>query len=104
MSCSKIFVIPFLFLFPSFVICQVPRKNFDPDSLSENYFRDLNTKCGNKKQYPAQFEKQILIALSYYPELKNIPIFFRIRHRHTPATTRVNLTSLFEPSEIRHYV
>jgi hypothetical protein len=104
MPCSRVLVISFIFLFPSFVVCQVPRKSFNPDDLSESYFRDLKKEFGNKKRYPPQFERQILIALSHYPELEHIPILFRIRKRHTPATTKVTVTGLFEAPETRHYV
>jgi hypothetical protein len=82
----------------------VPRKNFDRDSLSQSYFDVLKKEYGKYKQYPLQFEKQILIALSYYPELKNTPIVFRIRVRHTSLTTRATWVGIFETSERRHFV
>lgn len=75
-----------------------------PDSLSRDYFAALKKEFGNKKQYPPQFEKQILIALSYYPELKNTPILFRSRIRHSIAVTRATLGGVFESTKKRHYV
>ncbi|MDP4264890.1 MAG: hypothetical protein Q8941_20345 [Bacteroidota bacterium] len=97
-------VILIIFLYASPLLCQTPRKNFDPDSLSENYFTGLKKEYGKNKQYPKQFEKQILIALSYYPELKNTPILFRTRVRHTPATTRATWAGVFETRGKRHFV
>ncbi|SRR5258706_7620541 len=93
-----------LLLLSCFPFCQAPRKNFDPDSLSENYFTGLKKEYGHGKQYPKQFEKQILVALSYYPELRNTPILFRIRVRHTPATTRATWAGVFETARKRHFV
>jgi hypothetical protein len=83
---------------------QTPRKTFYPDSLTNAYYWQLKKEFGNKKQYPPQFEKQILIALSYYPELKNTPILFRIRARHTGLNTRATWPGIFESTRKRHFV
>jgi hypothetical protein len=88
-------------LFPN---AQIPRKIFIKDSLTEDYFRELKKEFGNRKLYPQQFEKQILVALSYYPELKNTPILFRIRTRHTGLNTRATWPGVFESSRKRHFV
>lgn len=84
--------------------CQLSRKTFIADSLSNDYFTELKKEFGNKKQYPPQFEKQILIALSFYPELKNTPILFRSRVRHSIAVTRPTWAGVFESLKKRHYV
>jgi hypothetical protein len=97
-------ILVILFLFPSFGTCQVPQKNFNRDSLPEFFFTGLKKEYGNKKKYPQQFEKPVLIALSYYPELKNTAIIFRSRIRHSPGNTRVTWTGLFEIAKKRHYV
>jgi hypothetical protein len=104
MQRKSVLYILFLFLFPGFAICQSPQKSFNPDSLSENYFTELKKEFGNNKVYPPQFEKQILIALSYYPELKNSPILFRIRKRHTGLNTRATWAGVFQSSRKRHFV
>jgi hypothetical protein len=72
--------------------------------MTGDYFRELKNKFGNKKKYPPQFEKQILIALSYYPELKNTAILFRIRTRHTGLNTRATWPGVFESPFKRHFV
>jgi hypothetical protein len=56
------------------------------------------------KQYPSQYEKQILIALSYYPELRDRHIIFRIRNRHTPLSTRSTWRGLLQPKHKRRFV
>jgi hypothetical protein len=103
--CKKLFLFTAFFLFISFFAnSQAPRRNFNPDSLTEDYFRELKKEFGNKKNYPPQFEKPILIALSFYPELKNSPILFRIRTRHTGLNTRATWPGVFESSRKRHFV
>ncbi|MBL7744665.1 MAG: hypothetical protein JNN00_14435 [Chitinophagaceae bacterium] len=91
-------------LFQFSVSGQVPVKSFVPDSLTEDHFRELRKEFGKNKQYPSAFEKQILIALSYYPELRNTYILFRIRHRHPVALTRAAWGGVFVPAAKRHYV
>ncbi len=82
--------------FSNLVVSQIPQKHFNQDSLSREYYLALKKEFGNYKKIPAAFEKPILIALSYYPELKNTPIHFRIRNRHTPLQTRSTWTGLFK--------
>jgi len=83
---------------------QVPQKHFSADSLSKDYFSTLKKEFGNYKKIPEGVEKPILIALSYYPELKNTPIHFRVKKRHTPLQTRPTWSGLFKRKEIRDYV
>lgn len=94
----------FALLCPCLSLCQLPCKQFYADSITDNQVAALRKEFGQNKKYPAQFEKQILIALSYYPELKNTPIFFRIRPRHTSLNTRCTWGGLFETQANRHYV
>jgi hypothetical protein len=104
MPVKKVFCFFLLCFYYNIGFCQIPRKIFNPDSLSDNFFAGLRKEYGNKKQYPQQFEKQILIALSYYPELKNTPIIFRTRPHHSPGFTRVTWVGLFEPAWERHFL
>ncbi len=91
-------------LFQFSVSGQVPAKTFIPDSLTEDYFRELRKEFGKNKRYPSAFEKQVLIALSYYPELKSTSILFRVRHRHPVALTRATWRGVFASAAKRHYV
>jgi len=94
----------FLFLSPFFTFGQKPGKSFEPDSISNQFIYELKSEFGKNKRYPQPFERQILIALSYYPELRNTSILFRIRKRHTPLDTRSAWLGLLEPRRKRHYV
>ena len=104
MSFRNLQAIPFAVVFPLFVICQTPREHFNPDSLSENFFNGLKKEYGYKKQYPPQLERQVLIALSYYPELRKTPITFQNRPNHSPGFTRVTWGGLFESPRKRHFL
>jgi hypothetical protein len=86
------------------IFSQKPRKNFEPQSLSQKYISELKHEFGNRKRYPQQYEMQILLALSYYSELRTTSIFFRIRERHTPLDTRSTWLGLLAPRKKRQYV
>lgn len=94
----------FIFLFPALIFGQQPVRSFDPGALSTEYYSGLKDKFGKNKEYPQQFRKQILLALSYYPELENISIRFRIKQEHTPLTTRSSWASLLDGAQKREYV
>jgi len=81
-----------------------PVKTFTPDSFTAAGYEQLQQAFGQKKVIPAQFREQILIALSYFPELKDIAIEFRIRHNRTPLTTIPDAMSVFKNSKARKYV
>jgi hypothetical protein len=94
-----------IFLISShFLFSQVPKKYFNPDSLTSEYYHELRTKFGKHKRIPTEIEKPVLIALSYYPELENTPIIFRIRRRHTPLQTRSSWAGALKRKEFRDYV
>ncbi len=92
-----------LFLsFPS--LSQVPQKNFKTDSLPGSYFDSLRKEFASNKQYPAELEKAVLIALSYFPELRSTHIRFEHRSNHSPGFTRVTWGGFFEPPTKRHFL
>jgi len=102
---TGVFLLNVIFISISFFAhTQTPRMIMNPESMTEDYFRELKKEFGFKKQYPPQFEKQILVALSYYPELKNTPIRFRIRTKHTALNTRATWAGVFESPRKRHFV
>ena len=59
---------------------------------------------GNKKEIPKQFEKPILTALSYFPELKNVHIVFRIKKAYSGLTTKPNFAGVFKRKDHRTYI
>src|SRR5215217_2140140 len=98
-----LFISVFL-LFYNQLFGQAPKKYFDADSINEDHYAALKKEFGKYKKMPASIEKPVLVALSYYPELKDTHIRFRIKKRHTPLQTRASWIGLFKRKEVRDYV
>lgn len=98
----KLFIIFFLFL--NISNAQEIVKTFHEDGITAENRLYLKSEFGNFKSIPEEFEDQVLIALSYFPELKNINIKFRIKNRITPLTTRPNLMGIFKNAKKRTYI
>lgn len=79
-------------------------KAFYCDSISKGEVENLSLKYGNSKTIPEQYQKQILTALAYYPELKNIIIQFRLSEKETPLSTKPTLLSMFSGAKKRIYI
>lgn len=91
-------------LIPSFCFSQMPVKAFSPGMYSQADYSALKQLVGNHKKIPAKYEKQILIALSYFPELINIQIDFRLKHTNTSFSTRPAISSVFRRSSERKFI
>ena len=65
---------------------------------------DTLKKFGIKKEIPQQYEKPILTALSYFPELKEVHIVFRIKTAYTPFTTKPDFAGVFQRKDHRTYI
>jgi hypothetical protein len=79
-------------------------KDFYEDSLSAKSLQHLKDNFSYKKTLPLGFESQSLIALSYFPELKNIKIIFKVQNRKTPLSTKPSIVSLFKNAKRRTYI
>ena len=64
----------------------------------------LKNAIGRNKTIPPQYEKQILLALSYFPELVNTDIEFRFKHTNTSFSTIPTATSILQRHSSRKYV
>lgn len=82
----------------------IPVKTFYPDSLTNQEIAILKSKCGTNKELIATYENQMLIALSYFPELKDIHIRFKVKNRTTPLATRPAFFSMFRSAKKRTYI
>lgn len=56
------------------------------------------------KKLPAGYEKETITALSYFPELQNVKIKFRIKKSFATLKTRPTFLSMFRPKGHRTYV
>lgn len=79
-------------------------KSFRQNSFTNEEIAILKSKFGNHKTLIADYENQILIALSYFPELKDTKIKFRLKNRETPLATRPTLFSMFRSAKKRTYI
>lgn len=79
-------------------------KQFTKESYSIQKLQDLKKEFGTNKIIPTLYESQILIALSYFPELKNTSIEFRLKKTNTPLSSRPRLLGLLQSSNKRRYV
>ncbi|NOZ45481.1 MAG: hypothetical protein GXO79_01725 [Chlorobi bacterium] len=68
-----------------------------------NSIDSLKILYGKNKKLPKGFELQTLLALSHYPELKNIKIDFIYRRAIIPLSSRPRLFSLLRKKKNRKY-
>ena len=65
---------------------------------------ELRKLFGNRKDIPARYEEEILIALSHYPELKDEHIRFELSMASSvPYSTKPSFASVFLPKDQRMY-
>ena len=83
---------------------QGPVKSFVQSDIPEEVYALLRAKVGNKKIIPPEYEKPILLALCFFPELADIKIEFRIKHVLTPLASRPAWTSIILKNKDRKYV
>jgi hypothetical protein len=84
---------------------QLPVRSFDEKDLQQLNLDSLKKDFGNHKQIPSEYQVQILTALRYYPELKNVPIEFKIENSCcAPLTTAPKLLSVLRHKQRRSFV
>lgn len=64
----------------------------------------LKKEFGYKKEIPQQYERPILNALAYFPELKKVHIVFRIKKQYSALTTKPNFAGVFKRKDHRTYI
>ena len=98
MRLLKIFLPPFIFLTTQLYsqgIQKSLRANVNKDSLKNIY--------GNHKEFIPEYELQSLVALSFYPELVNTKISFRLSDKESVAKTTMTFLSIFNSSN-KHFI
>lgn len=81
-------------LFSQSILTKLPSE-VNSDSLIELY--------GKNKHFIPQFQLQSLIALSFYPELKNTKISFMLADKESVAKTTVTFFSLLNTTN-KHFI
>ncbi len=79
-----------LFLSPVLI-----RASNDADSLQQ---------YATNKVIPRQYQRPILLALSHFPELKEMNIIFRIKKQYSPLITKPDFKSIFKRKGHRTYI
>ena len=74
------------------------------DAANKQVIIDSLQKFRNKKEIPQQFEKPILTALSYFPELKEVHIIFKIKKARTGLATKPDFSGVFQRKNHRTYI
>jgi len=64
----------------------------------------LRDQFGGNKTFPAELELECLVALSFYPELKNTSIEFRFGKSNFTMTSKPKFRSILEARQQRQYV
>ena len=80
-------------------------KDFSQQMPGSDVLTLLQQEYGTNKTIPAQYKKQILIALSFFPELKNSRIEFRVlKTCKAPLTTVPSSSSIVKTPSNRNYI
>ncbi|HAS40284.1 MAG TPA: hypothetical protein DCS93_07385 [Microscillaceae bacterium] len=80
-----------------------PRK-IHTQAQDASQFQQLKAKFGKNKILPKGYELQALIALSHYPELKEIPIKFMFQEAYIPLSSRPDPATVLLPWRKRTYL
>jgi hypothetical protein len=106
----KKFIKYFLLCFLSISILSAPShaqedlsQNYLQRSFFENQLPYLKEQFGNKKQIPEAIEMECLVALSFYPQLKDIPITFLFGKTSATMTAQPKLSSFIKSQDKREY-
>ncbi len=91
-------------ILPVLGVCQAPVKSFISGMYSADEYSALKKIVGKNKKIPSRYEEQILIALSYFPELTDTRIEFRFKHVNTSFSTRPTILSVFKIRAHRKYI
>ena len=79
---------------------QVPNRKFYEHAYDSTRY----SKNRNHKKIQTEITPQVLLALSFYPELSDTKIIFRYRKRKTPLSSRPRIWSTFRKRKNRTYI
>lgn len=93
-----------LFILSAAAQALMPQREFVEGALNSAQLSRLEAEFGRFKRIPAQYREQILIALSYFPELRSVRIDFVVRKSAIPLSSRPRYASVFSAPKQRRYV
>lgn len=99
----KQLILIFIFLLSTILSwSQQPIKYINKDSVNAE-ISVLKENFGKHKKLPLCYENQALIALSYFPELKETPIDFVTKIKLAPLSTNIKFWSIFRKKGKRKF-
>jgi hypothetical protein len=99
----KFLILILIFISPCY--SQEVIKNFSNQEIDSVYLANLKAKFGNHKKLLPQYESQMLLALSYFPELTDTKIIFKSKKINSPLMMRPTLfSSIFRSAKKRKYI
>lgn len=100
--CSHLLAFLFAGYLPTQAQVRKPVKDVAP--YLDSSFLQLKQAYGRHKKIPARYEKEILLTLSYFPDLKNTHIRFKLRKNGLGLSSRPAWGSVIIPRKWRHYI
>ena len=100
----QIFVFLVLLSLTSFIQAQNIHKQFSQEDIDSLKLHTSKSEFRSRKKIPPRFETQVLTALSYFPELKNAKIVFRVNKQSAPLSARSTIFGIFRKGDRRKYV
>ncbi len=76
----------------------------DTSAINRDYLLELKKKFGKYKYYDPAYEKLVLPALSFFPQLTDYHIRFKVRNHGAPLSTRPSYGSMFRHARKREYM
>ena len=97
-----VYVVP-LFCVSSYLNAAEPVRQYIQSEQASRY-DELLTEYGNNKELPEGYELQALLALSHYPELRDIKIKFVLNDVNIAISSRPHWTGVFKGAKKRTYL
>ncbi len=92
-----------LFLIGLILSTQVPSQGVQKQLLSSINIDSLKNIYGNNKEFIPEYELQSLVGLSFYPELINTKITFRLADKESVAKTTITFFSILHNRD-KHFI
>ncbi len=106
LSLPFFYVLSFLFFIPNLLQSQhdlpvaMERYDFQNDSIRLDQLKQI---YGNNKVIPVSIKQQVLVALSHYPELVDVPIEFILKKARVAHTSSIVIKTIFRKKKSRRY-
>ena len=101
---TRTYILPYLLMLACNNFAQQQAPRLFSKLIMSNQIDTLRSQFNNNKFLYEKYELQTLIALSYFPELKNTKISFRRREFRTTMAARPKGIEVFRAKGKRHYI